>query len=50
MILVLKDYEEVIIPPAKPVPPRLSESLISVAELDELATGCFPVNSNHFQP
>ncbi|KAH7924026.1 Sec63-domain-containing protein [Leucogyrophana mollusca] len=36
------DYEEVILPPAKVVPPRESERLISVSELDELAKGSFP--------
>lgn len=34
-------YEEVIIPPAKPVPPRETERLISVSELDPLAKGSF---------
>ncbi|KAG0709510.1 Sec63-domain-containing protein [Suillus ampliporus] len=37
-----EEYEEVIIPPAKVVPPRQSERLISVSELDELAKGSFP--------
>ncbi|KIK95504.1 hypothetical protein PAXRUDRAFT_11409 [Paxillus rubicundulus Ve08.2h10] len=37
-----KDYEEVTIPPTKPVPPRGSERLIPVSELDELARGSFP--------
>ncbi|KAI0660865.1 Sec63-domain-containing protein [Cubamyces menziesii] len=36
------DYEEVTIPPARTVPPRASERLISVAELDPLARGSFP--------
>jgi antiviral helicase SLH1 len=39
-----EDYEEVIIPPAKPVPPRETERLISVSELDPLARGSFPVS------
>ncbi|KAH9940596.1 Sec63-domain-containing protein [Amylocystis lapponica] len=37
-----EDYEEVIIPPAKAVPPRLTERLIPVSELDPLAQGSFP--------
>ncbi|CDO68689.1 hypothetical protein BN946_scf184652.g16 [Trametes cinnabarina] len=37
-----QDYEEVVIPPAKAVPPRASERLISVSELDPLAKGSFP--------
>jgi antiviral helicase SLH1 len=36
-----EDYEEVVIPPAKTVPPRESERLIPVSELDELARGSF---------
>ncbi|KAJ8698174.1 putative steryl acetyl hydrolase mug81 [Pleurotus ostreatus] len=39
-------YEEVIIPPAKPVPPKTAERLIPVPELDPLARGCFPGYSN----
>ncbi|KAA1466231.1 Sec63-domain-containing protein [Dentipellis sp. KUC8613] len=35
-------YEEVVIPPSKPVPPRATERLINVAELDPLARGAFP--------
>lgn len=41
----LQDYEEVIIPPAKTVPPRESERLMPVSELDELARGSFPVGN-----
>ncbi|OBZ76331.1 putative helicase mug81 [Grifola frondosa] len=37
-----EDYEEVVIPPAKAVPPRMSERLIPVSELDPLAKGSFP--------
>ncbi|KAG9002686.1 hypothetical protein FRB94_003721 [Tulasnella sp. JGI-2019a] len=33
---------EVVIPPARPIPPKLTERLIPVSELDELARGCFP--------
>ncbi|KAG8886513.1 hypothetical protein FRB97_003024 [Tulasnella sp. 331] len=33
---------EVIIPPARPIPPRLTERLVPVSELEELARGCFP--------
>ncbi|TDL29712.1 Sec63-domain-containing protein [Rickenella mellea] len=36
-----EDYEEVVIPPAKPVPPRTMERLIPVTELDHLAQGSF---------
>ncbi|KAI0049650.1 Sec63-domain-containing protein [Auriscalpium vulgare] len=35
-------YEEVVIPPAKAVPPRSTERLISVSELDHVAKGSFP--------
>ncbi|KAG2146706.1 Sec63-domain-containing protein [Suillus clintonianus] len=37
-----EEYEEVIIPPARAVPPKQSERLILVNELDELASGSFP--------
>ncbi|KAG8964968.1 hypothetical protein FRC03_001119 [Tulasnella sp. 419] len=37
-----KEYEEVTIPPANPVPPRISEKPISIPELDDFASGCFP--------
>ncbi|KAJ7437833.1 Sec63 Brl domain-containing protein [Mycena galericulata] len=37
-----QDFEEVIIPPARPVPPRATERLIPVSELDPLARGSFP--------
>ena len=40
----LQDYEEVVIPPAKTVPPRESERLIPVSALDELARGSFLVS------
>lgn len=40
---VAQDYEEVIVPPAKPVPPQASERRIPVSELDPLARGSFPV-------
>ncbi|TFY72750.1 hypothetical protein EVG20_g272 [Dentipellis fragilis] len=43
-------YEEVVIPPSKPVPPRVSERLITVAELDPLARGAFPVRHLPFIP
>lgn len=39
--LNLQDYEEVILPPAKPVPPRTTERLIPVKELDALCRGSF---------
>ncbi|KAH9002313.1 Sec63 Brl domain-containing protein [Lactarius hatsudake] len=35
-------YEEVVIPPAKKIPPRATERLISVHELDDLAKHSFP--------
>ncbi|KIJ37410.1 hypothetical protein M422DRAFT_260076, partial [Sphaerobolus stellatus SS14] len=46
-----EDCEEVIIPPARPVPPRVTERLITVAELDGLARGSFPgyVSLNRIQ-
>jgi hypothetical protein len=37
-------YEEVIVPPAIPVPPKVTERLIPISELDPLAKGCFPVS------
>ncbi|OJA16987.1 hypothetical protein AZE42_00549 [Rhizopogon vesiculosus] len=37
-----EEYEEVIIPPAKAVPPRQTERLMLVSELDALAKGSFP--------
>ncbi|KAH9943329.1 Sec63-domain-containing protein [Epithele typhae] len=37
-----EDWEEVTIPPARMVPPRVSERLIPVAELDPLARKSFP--------
>ncbi|KAF7355212.1 putative helicase mug81 [Mycena sanguinolenta] len=37
-----EDFEEVIIPPARPVPPRTTERLIPISELDPLAQGSFP--------
>ncbi|OSX59244.1 hypothetical protein POSPLADRAFT_1048584 [Postia placenta MAD-698-R-SB12] len=37
-----EDYEEVILPPANAVPPRATERLIPVTELDDLAKGSFP--------
>jgi antiviral helicase SLH1 len=40
-----QEYEEVLLPPAKPVPPKLNERLIPVAELDPLAKGSFPVSA-----
>lgn len=34
--------EEVVIPPANPVPPKVTERFIPVKELGPLAAGCFP--------
>ncbi|KAH0840053.1 hypothetical protein J3R83DRAFT_1020 [Lanmaoa asiatica] len=42
-----EDYEEVVVPPAKTVPPRKSERLIPVSKLDALARGSFPVKRLH---
>ncbi|KXN86403.1 Putative helicase mug81 [Leucoagaricus sp. SymC.cos] len=36
-----EEYEEVIVPPARPVPVKSTERLIPVSELDSLAKGCF---------
>lgn len=44
-LIALQEYEEVTIPPAKPVPPRQKERLISIGELDELAKLSFPVRT-----
>ena len=41
-----EEYEEVTIPPARPVPPKTNERLIAVSELDPLARGSFPVGSH----
>ena len=46
---VLKEYEEVIVPPARAVPPRETEHLITVSELDDLCGGSFPVNPINYQ-
>ncbi|KAF9055071.1 Sec63-domain-containing protein [Hymenopellis radicata] len=37
-----EEYEEVVIPPAKAVPPRTSERLIPISELDALGKGSYP--------
>ncbi|PIL37268.1 hypothetical protein GSI_00961 [Ganoderma sinense ZZ0214-1] len=37
-----EEYEEVTVPPARVVPPRASERLMLVTELDALAKGSFP--------
>ena len=39
-----QEYEEVIIPPAKPIPPKAEERLMPVSELEELVKGCFTVH------
>jgi hypothetical protein len=41
-----QDYQEVVVPPTRAVPPRTSERLIPVAELDPLAQGSFPVSAH----
>ncbi|KIR59260.1 RNA helicase [Cryptococcus bacillisporus CA1873] len=38
----LTTYEEVIIPPANPVPPKKTERPVKIAELSPMAGGCFP--------
>jgi len=43
LITLMQEYEEVIVPPARPVPPRAEERLIPVSELEELVKGCFAV-------
>lgn len=45
-----KDYEEVIVPPAKTVPPRASERLVPCSELPPLAKASFPVGSFSTSP
>ncbi|KAI0265187.1 Sec63-domain-containing protein [Gloeopeniophorella convolvens] len=35
-------YEEVVIPPAKSIPPRATERLVPISELDDLAKQSFP--------
>ena len=40
---VSQEYEEVIIPPARPVPPRFAERLVLVNELDDICKPSFPV-------
>lgn len=37
-----EEYHEVVIPPSKPIPPRSTERLIPVSELDPIARGSFP--------
>lgn len=37
-----EEYLEVVIPPSKPIPPRSTERLIPVSELDPIARGSFP--------
>ncbi|THH12262.1 hypothetical protein EW145_g150 [Phellinidium pouzarii] len=36
-----EDYDEVILPPAKPVPPRVTERVVLVSELDDLCRSSF---------
>ncbi|EIW82415.1 Sec63-domain-containing protein [Coniophora puteana RWD-64-598 SS2] len=37
-----EDYVEVILPAARPIPPRTAERSVLISELDELAKGSFP--------
>ncbi|KAJ3573353.1 hypothetical protein NP233_g2488 [Leucocoprinus birnbaumii] len=37
-----EEYDEVVVPPARPVPPKSTERLVPISELDSLAKGCFP--------
>lgn len=39
-----KEYEEVIVPPARTVPPRETERPILISELESIAKGSFPVS------
>ena len=51
VLISYQDYEEVILPPAKTVPPRASERLIPCSELPPLARGSFGVcKSGWFPP
>ncbi|KAJ3862945.1 Sec63-domain-containing protein [Lentinula novae-zelandiae] len=40
--VVPQEYEEVIIPPARPVPPKQTERFVPINDLEPLAKGCFP--------
>jgi antiviral helicase SLH1 len=42
-LIPFQEYEEVIIPPAKPIPRKAEERLMPVSELEELVKGCFTV-------
>jgi hypothetical protein len=42
-VIHFQEYEEVIIPPAKPIPHKAEERLMPVSELEELVKGCFMV-------
>jgi antiviral helicase SLH1 len=44
MLTECQYYEEFVVPPAKAIPPRITERLISVDELDEIARKSFPVH------
>ncbi|KAK8853378.1 hypothetical protein IAR55_004082 [Kwoniella newhampshirensis] len=35
-------YEEVTVPPANPIPPKMSERPVKISDLPPLAKGCFP--------
>jgi hypothetical protein len=41
--MAFQGYEEVLLPPAKTIPPKLNERLVPVPELEPLAKGSFPV-------
>lgn len=41
---IWQDWEEVVIPPARAVPPKETESPIQISSLDPLAKGSFPVS------
>lgn len=49
LILFRQECEEVTIPPAKAVPPRVNERLIPVVDLDGLAKGAFPVGATSYK-
>lgn len=41
-------FEEVIIPPARQIPPKQSEKPVRIADLPPLARGCFPASRRSF--
>jgi antiviral helicase SLH1 len=41
--LTRQTFEEVVIPPGRPIPPRVNEKPVKIADLSPMAKGCFPV-------